>query len=105
MKKRLLHSGEWVVVSDTGLYTEGSTIAWPNKKSAVDAISTHLLDPSPSPMIRRMAAGEYIYFPKNYRTGRYEKTTYSIIKLTKNSAQKYTQQLQAQSEAQQERPV
>lgn len=89
MKKRILHSGKWVVLGEGGLFAAGDTLEWRNKKSAVSAIFAHLDDPGKVPMVRKMSAGEYVYFPKNKVTGRYESDTYRILRLTKALAKEH----------------
>lgn len=75
--------GEWVEVSEDGLWVDCITEAttFKTKKEAIDSVETATLDDARVPRVKRITQGHYKYYPKNCDTGHYD-SEYEIIKIT-----------------------
>ena len=84
--------GEWVAVSEDGLWVDCVTDAtsFKSKKEAIDSVASAKLDPATRLKVKRISAGAYQYIPKNCDTLRYEyNSAYDIVKLTSENIEHY----------------
>lgn len=69
--------GEWLAYSSGYVYWERDDKAtFPTKKEAIEHVSSMRLDARPTPRIKRVCKGCYIYTPKDCDTGEYSEEFY-----------------------------
>lgn len=90
-----LRVGQWIVVNEDGFVralTE-TRYCYPSKAAAIDEFASRCLDARRVRKIKRIGAGHYQYFVKDYDTGG-DRNPVSIIRLTPRNIQFWQSGLQ-----------
>ena len=87
-----LKIGNWIIADEDGIVDLIHT-QFLTKREAVLEASDITMDPKPKPRVKRIAKGEYEYFPYDADAERYRESSYIIKKLTPGNIRYYQEQL------------
>lgn len=95
-QKPAIHIGDWVVVTEDGLWAMGD-YTFKTKAQAIEDVSCATLDSRRTPKVKRLSKGDYVYYPKDVDFGTFG-DSYNIKKVTNENINELKEMLDAQWE-------
>lgn len=90
----IIKVGCWVVLTEDGLWAMDS-YTFKTKKDAIWEVASATLDPRPTPKVKRLSEGNYLYYPKDIDYGSYG-NCYSIVKVSNKNVDDLNERLKQQ---------